>query len=84
MSPRVPIIERAYELAKSGDHRTVGTIKDALKRQGYVMVDAHIAGASLIGALRRHCLEAGALGPGRGGQAPPSAPEAQPAAAPPP
>ncbi len=58
MSGQVPIIERAYELAKSGRYRSLGVIKSELKRMGYVMVDSHIAGASLSSTLRRLCAEA--------------------------
>jgi hypothetical protein len=63
MSSRIPIIERAYQLAMSGAYRSVGPIKDELKREGYVMVDAHIAGPSLTATLRRLCAQAGELAP---------------------
>jgi hypothetical protein len=52
------MIERAFELARSGRHPSVSHIKAQLKRENYLQVEGHILGRSLIGSLRRIIAEA--------------------------
>ena len=62
MTPQVPLIERAYQLARSGDCATLGAIKARLKRERYVNVDRHLQGAAIVRDLRRLCIAARATG----------------------
>tara|TARA_R110002051_G_scaffold288550_1_gene351351 strand:+ start:891 stop:1139 length:249 start_codon:yes stop_codon:yes gene_type:complete len=55
MSFRPTTIERAYQLAESGDCRTVGDIKQKLQAEGHERVQENLYGASLTGALRKLC-----------------------------
>ncbi len=45
------IIERAFELARSST--TVEEVRNALRREGYSNVDAHLAGPSIRTDLRK-------------------------------
>lgn len=50
------IIERAYELARSGRLANIDQVLIALKREKFELVDAHIAGgSSLKRELQRVC-----------------------------
>lgn len=55
MTFRPTTIERAYELAKSGDCRTVGDIKSKLQAEGHERVQDRLYGGSLTSALRKLC-----------------------------
>jgi hypothetical protein len=55
MQPETSIIERAYQLARSGAYATVGEVKSQLRAEGYTNVDGHFTGAALYGALRKLC-----------------------------
>lgn len=55
MQAETSIIERAYQLARSGAYATVGEVKSQLKSEGYANVDGHFAGAALYGDLRKLC-----------------------------
>lgn len=48
-------VERAYQLARSGDCRGLAEIAAALKRERHEAVDAHLAGPSIKRDLRRLC-----------------------------
>ena len=50
MSHRPSIVERAYELAKSGLVANVDQLVVLLKREGYELVEAHVGGGT---SLRR-------------------------------
>jgi len=52
------ILERAFELARSGAYDDVQTIRLALAREGYEGVSAHLAGRVLVMQLRATCLAA--------------------------
>ena len=53
MTPAKPtIIERAYELARSGSWATIGAIKQKLQSEGYSEIDAYLDGPQLRAALR--------------------------------
>lgn len=52
------ILERAFELAASGNHRSLDTLKRQLKAERYEGTDAHIGGAGLSKQLRRMMLDA--------------------------
>jgi hypothetical protein len=55
MEPNTSVIERAFELARSGKCRTVGEIRHHLMKEGY---DLHqIEGPELIKQLRDLCGE---------------------------
>ena len=45
------IIERAFELARSST--TIDGIRNALRREGYSNVDAHLAGPTIKADLRK-------------------------------
>jgi hypothetical protein len=47
------ILERAFELAQSGDCTTIDDIRRRLKTESYAQVDAHLAGAT----VRRQLLD---------------------------
>ena len=51
---QLPLLERAFELARSGKVGTVDELVRRLKREGFLLVDAHIAGSS---RLRRELSE---------------------------
>ena len=53
---RPTTLERAYELARSGDCRTVGDIKARLQQEGHERVQDRLYGGSLTSALRKLCL----------------------------
>ncbi len=53
---RPGLIERAYELAKSGNYPTVTAVKNQIRAEGYPGVDGHLHGASIHSALRNLCL----------------------------
>ena len=57
---RTPIIERAYELAKSGRCKDVREIERHLKAEGYRGFYADMAGPSLRKTLRNLCIGTGA------------------------
>jgi tRNA G26 N,N-dimethylase Trm1 len=45
------VIERAFELARSST--TIDDIRNALKREGYSQVDAHLAGQTIRADLKK-------------------------------
>jgi hypothetical protein len=58
MSMPPNVVERAYQLARSGELATISAIKARLKSERYIHVDRHLAGASIIRDLRRLCAKA--------------------------
>ncbi len=52
------VIERAYELARSGRCHNVAEVSSRLKQERYESVEAHLAGPSIRRELRRICSEA--------------------------
>jgi hypothetical protein len=52
---QTPIIERAYQLARSGQCATVGEVKAALRSERYDHVEQQLSGAALYAALREIC-----------------------------
>lgn len=46
------ILERAFELAKSGNCQTIGDITGHLKRENYTAVEHHLAGQAIRKQLR--------------------------------
>lgn len=57
MTFRPTTIERAYQLAKGGDCRTIGEIKARLKTEGYSSIQDHLHGLTITRALRKLCDE---------------------------
>lgn len=55
---RPATIERAYQLAESGDCATVDDIKIRLQGEGYASVWQHLSAPTLSRALRRLCAAA--------------------------
>lgn len=53
-------LERAFELAESGECVDVAAIRNVLKREGYS--DAQVTGGQLIGQLRAKIKAAAGLG----------------------
>ena len=54
---RPTALERAYELARSGQCRTVSDIKARLQAEGHERVQDRLYGGSLTSALRKLCVE---------------------------
>lgn len=54
-------LERAFELARSGQCATVADIRLHLKRERFEAVEAHLQGQSIQRQLRRLCDEARAV-----------------------
>jgi hypothetical protein len=52
---RPTTLERAYELARSGECRTVGDIKNRLQAEGHERVQDRLYGGSLTSALKKLC-----------------------------
>lgn len=55
MNHRPTIIERAYQLARSGEHGTLSSIKQQLSAEGHERVQEHLYGGTLSAALRKLC-----------------------------
>ncbi len=55
MTNGLTILERAYELASSGECATLQMIKRRLKAEGFISIDAHLYGHTLQDDLRRRC-----------------------------
>ena len=55
MSHRPTTIERAYELARSGECRTLGEVKQRLSADGHDRIQEHLYGATVSTALRKLC-----------------------------
>ncbi len=53
---RPGVIERAYQLAATGDYATVSEIKRQLRAENYTSVDGYLQGAAIHRALRTLCL----------------------------
>lgn len=52
-APRPGIIERAFQLARSGEFGTISDVGKRLRQEGYERVDLHLAGGSLRAQLRQ-------------------------------
>lgn len=57
MTSQPTTLERAFVLARSGDHATVADIRNQLKQERYDNVEAHLRGPSLSRQLRKICDE---------------------------
>jgi len=55
MTHRPTTIERAYELARSGDCRTLGDVKQRLSADGHERIQEHLYGGTISTALRKLC-----------------------------
>lgn len=53
MTPRVPLMERAFELARSGEVSDIVGIKTRLHAEGYSGIDAHLDGSQIRVDLRK-------------------------------
>ncbi len=59
MSDRKPIIERAFELADSGQFRIPSHVRKALLKEGYTQSDIFtLEGKATAAQLRARCLSA--------------------------
>jgi hypothetical protein len=56
-------LERAFALARSGSCQSVADIRQALKRERFDNVEAHLSGSSITRQLRALCEEARAREP---------------------
>jgi hypothetical protein len=58
--PQVPLVERAYQLARTGAFLSIGEIKARLKREGFTngYIEAHLAGKTIREDLARVLREA--------------------------
>lgn len=69
MNRRPDIIERAYQLAASGEVDDILHIKTRLNQEGYFEIDAHLDGSKIRGDLKRRIAaarEAGKSATGEG------------------
>ncbi len=57
MTFRPTTLERAYQLARGGDCRTVSDIKQKLQAEGFERIQDSLYGPSLTSALRKLCQE---------------------------
>lgn len=57
MTHRPTTLERAYELAHSGQCRTVSDIKQTLQTEGFDRIQDSLYGPTLTSALRKLCQE---------------------------
>ncbi len=57
------ILERAFELARSGSCASTGDIKQRLKKEGFGQVEDHLSPPSISRQLRNLCVEARRAGP---------------------
>lgn len=69
MTLRLTTIERAYELARSGECATVSEIKARLKAERFTDVDGQLYGRTIMSALRKLCDAAQAEQPATGAPA---------------
>ena len=53
--PETPIIERAFQIARSGTCPTVRDVRAHLRMEGYTLVDDFITGRTLVATLKRLC-----------------------------
>jgi len=58
MAGRPTTLERAFELARSGEHLGVSDLRLALIAEGYTDVTAQLTGPSLVAQLKRICTAA--------------------------
>ena len=56
-----PILERAFELARTGEFQRVKELEKALSREGYAKGDPHIHSPSVRKQLRFLCLSSRGL-----------------------
>jgi len=56
-----PILERAFELARTGEYQRVKELEKALSREGYAKGDPHIHSPSVRKQLRFICLSSQGL-----------------------
>lgn len=54
---RPGVIERAFELARSGDCASIEEIRSQLKRESHASVDSHLGSPLLGRQLRKLCAE---------------------------
>ncbi|QQQ19018.1 hypothetical protein JIP62_02485 [Brevundimonas vitis] len=57
MTFRPTTLERAYQLARGGECRTVSDIKQKLQAEGFERIQDSLYGPSLTSALRKLCHE---------------------------
>lgn len=55
MTKELSTLERAFELARSGDYTSVGEIRLRLKKERCDSVEAHLSGPSISKQLRMLC-----------------------------
>lgn len=51
-------MERAFQLARSGEVRTLGDLQKQLKREGFIQVEAHLDGKSTKAQIMKLIAEA--------------------------
>lgn len=55
MNYRLTTVERAYQLAESGEFANVGEIKRRLSTEGYSDVQGQLYGSTITSALKKLC-----------------------------
>lgn len=58
MNNRPTTLERAYQLAESGECRTVGEVKKRLQSEGFERIADQLYGRTVTNALRDRCTAA--------------------------
>jgi hypothetical protein len=59
MNPTTPIIERAFQLARSGRHADTRAVRKALTHEGYTAVEQMHITPTLAKQIRQVCKAAG-------------------------
>lgn len=55
MNRRFTTVERAYQLAGSGECANVGEVKDRLRQEGFTDIAGQLYGPTITAALRKLC-----------------------------
>jgi hypothetical protein len=55
MSIRPTTVERAYQLAASGECAGVGDVRSRLQAEGFSNIAGHLYGSTITSALRERC-----------------------------
>jgi hypothetical protein len=55
--PEKPILERAFELARTGEYARMKELEKALAAEGYARSDPHLHSPTVRSQLRRLCSE---------------------------
>ena len=58
MNDRPGVVERAFQIARSGGAANITALKRQLREEGYLAVQSYLGGAAIDRDLRRACQDA--------------------------